>query len=48
MVADSVTIRTRRDQMTRDSDTTGWLFTTDGLNGFGELKRNDDPSVPTA
>ena len=42
MIADEVRIRTRRCQSTDHSEGTGWSFVTDGLNGFGELRR--DPS----
>jgi hypothetical protein len=39
MLADQVTITTRRSQLCRDEDPNGWSFETDGVGGFGELRR---------
>lgn len=42
MIADEVRIRTRRCQSAHHGESTGWSFVTDGLNGFGELRRDPD------
>ncbi len=38
MIADRVEIRTRRCQSAQAGEAGGWLFATDGVNGFGELR----------
>jgi hypothetical protein len=40
MLADRVTIRTRRSQEPGDSDNEGWNFETEGVGSFGELRRD--------
>jgi len=40
MIGDEVHIRSRRCQAEGEGEDTGWLFVTDGLNGFGELRRD--------
>jgi len=40
MLADQVTIRTRRSVEPGDSETTGWQFETEGVGSFGELRRD--------
>ncbi|WP_295396625.1 hypothetical protein [uncultured Thiodictyon sp.] len=42
MVADRLHIRTRRCQSAQSGEANGWRFETDGLSGFGELKRDPD------
>lgn len=44
MLADSVAIRTRRSQDAGDAEPHGWLFETEGVGTFGELR--PDPHVP--
>ncbi|MEX0887105.1 MAG: hypothetical protein WD009_11770 [Phycisphaeraceae bacterium] len=38
MLADRVEIRTRRSQEAEDAELNGWIFTTDGVGSFGELR----------
>lgn len=42
MVAERLHIRTRRCQSAQSGEANGWSFQTDGLSGFGELKRGPD------
>lgn len=41
MLADQVTITTRRSAEPKDMEPNGWLFVTDGIGSFGELRRTD-------
>jgi hypothetical protein len=38
MLADQVTIRTRRSQQSEDAEASGWSFHTSGVGSFGELR----------
>jgi hypothetical protein len=40
MLADLVEITTRRSSLTDDAEATGWLFETEGVGSFGELRPN--------
>jgi hypothetical protein len=40
MIAQRVEISTRRSQEAFDADPTGWVFTTDGIGSFGELRQD--------
>lgn len=48
MIANELRIITRRSQEAGDIDGTAWKFTTDGLDGFGELTRETRASKGTA
>lgn len=43
MLADRVIIKTRRSQEPGDGDGEGWVFETEGVGSFGELRR--DPNI---
>lgn len=45
MIADSVHCATRRSGLAGDSESTGWVFETEGIGDFGELRA--DTSLPT-
>ncbi|XXX74790.1 hypothetical protein WMF30_44775 [Sorangium sp. So ce134] len=40
MLASCVTIRTRRSQLAGEGEDTGWIFETEGMGSFGELRRH--------
>lgn len=40
MLADRVSLRTRRSQETDDLETSGWRFETEGVGAFGELRKD--------
>lgn len=42
MLADRLTIRTRRGQEAGDTEPTGWCFETEGVGSFGELRRENN------
>jgi len=42
MIADRVELRTRRSMFCDDADGSGWLFETEGVGTFGELKKAQD------
>ena len=38
MLADQLTVTTRRSQLCGDEDQSGWVFETEGIGSFGELR----------
>lgn len=47
MLADKVVVRTRRSQYAGDDEATGWVFETEGVGSFGELRRDSKMQVGT-